>query len=141
MPFSLVVDALEPDRTGGGNPLFQIALSLLPAQRDDDGPGFGDFIAEPVRATTGHARFDLAINVDDAAGGGLDLEVEYSTELFDADRIDRLIGHFTAALAHGLEEPDRPATDVEIMSDAERREVLYAWNPARPGPVAGAGGA
>jgi amino acid adenylation domain-containing protein len=144
VPFSLVVDALEPDRTAGGNPLFQIALSLLPAQRVDDGPRFGDFIAEPVEATTGHTRFDLAINVDDADGGGLDLEVEYSTELFHADRIHRLVEHYTTALAHGLTEPDRPATDIEIMSLAERREVLYDWNPVRrelvTGAAAGPGG-
>jgi amino acid adenylation domain-containing protein len=138
VPFSLIVDALEPDRTAGGNPLFQIALSLLPAQRVDESPRFGDFVAEPVEATTGHTRFDLAINVDDVDGGGLDLEVEYSTELFDADRIHRLVEHFTTALANGLTEPDGPAEDIEIMSLAERREVLYDWNPARRELVTGA---
>ncbi|NJC10935.1 amino acid adenylation domain-containing protein [Micromonospora profundi] len=137
VPFSLVVDTLEPDRTAGGNPLFQIALSLLPAQRADEAPQFGGFIAEPVEATTGHTRFDVAINVDDADDGGLDLEVEYSTELFHADRIERLVDHYTTALAHGLTEPDLPATDVEIMSHAEQREVLHNWNPARGGPVTG----
>ena len=129
LPFSLLVDALEPDRTAGGNPLFQIAFSHLPAQRVDEGPRFVDFVAEPVGATsTGHARFDLTINVEDAFGGGLDLWVEYSTELFDVDRIDRLVDHYAAALAHGLAEPDRPATDIEIMSLAERQEVLFDWN-------------
>ncbi len=138
VPFGLVVDALAPNRTAGSNPLFQIALSLLPAQRVDEGPLFGDIAAEPVEATTGHTRFDLAISVDDADGGGLDLEVEYSTELFDADRIDRLVEHYTTALACGLAEPQRPATDIEIMSLTERRQVLHDWNPARPEVLAGA---
>jgi amino acid adenylation domain-containing protein len=138
LPFSLVVDALEPDRTAGGNPLFQIALSLLPAQRVDEAPRFGDFAAEPVEATSGHSRFDLSITVDDADGGGLDLDVEYSTELFDADRIHRLVEHYTTALAHGLAEPERPATDIEIMSPEERRQILHAWDPARPEVLAGA---
>ncbi|MFC0527565.1 amino acid adenylation domain-containing protein [Phytohabitans kaempferiae] len=138
VPFGLIVDTLQPDRTAGRNPLFQIALSLLPAQGAGDGPRLGDLTAEPVDATTGHARFDVAINVDDAPGGGLDLSVEYSTELFDRDRVERLIDHYTTALAHGLAEPGRPAADIEIMTAAERRQILHAWNPAPPDPVADA---
>jgi hypothetical protein len=138
VPFGLVVDALAPDRIAGRNPLFQIALSLLPAQASSVNPGLNELIAEPVVATTGRARFDLAVNVDDTADGTLHLSVEYSTELFDPDRIDRLIEHMLTVLAHGLAEPDRPAADLDVMSAAERHQVLHAWNPATAQPVAGA---
>jgi amino acid adenylation domain-containing protein len=137
-PFGLVVDALQPERVTGRNPLFQVALSLLPAQAADAGAGLGALRAEPVDTTTGRARFDLAINVDDAADGALYLSVEYSIELFEPDRIDRLIGHYLTVLANGLAEPDRTATDLEIMSLAERQQVLPAWNPAPAAPAAGA---
>ena len=135
MPFGLLVDALRPQRVTGRNPLFQVALSLLPAQAAGINAGLGTLRAEPVDTTTGRARFDLAINVDDVADGGLYLSVEYSTELFDPDRIDRLIGHFLTVLAHGLAEPHHAAADLELMSAAERQQVLPGWQPA---PDAGA---
>jgi amino acid adenylation domain-containing protein len=139
VPFGLVVDTLQPDRVPGRNPLFQIALSLLPAQAAGVHAGLSDLTAEPVLATTGRAPFDLAINADDTGDGSLYLSVDYSTELFDADRIDRLIEHHLTALAHGLAEPDRRATDLEVMSLAERHQVLHAWNPSPARPVAAAG--
>ena len=123
VPFGAVVDALRPERVEGRNPLFQVGLSLLPAKGGEH-PRLGTLVAEPVRADTGRARFDIGIDVEDEPDGGLSVSVEYSTELFDADRIERLVDHFTAALAGGLAEPDAPADDIDILSPAERLQLL-----------------
>ncbi|MEO3808389.1 amino acid adenylation domain-containing protein [Sphaerisporangium sp. B11E5] len=132
IPFALIVDALQPERVAGRNPLFQISLSLQPAGTQA-GLSLGDIQAEPIDIADDYARFDILINVADA-GGRSELMVEYSTELFDADRIERLLDHYVAALANGLAEPGTVAADLDIMPATERHQVLAAWNDTAGGP-------
>ncbi len=138
IPFSLIVDTLQPDRIPGRNPLFQVALTLQPAGAAIDVPTLGEITTELLDSSGGHARFDLNVLVVDGPGSALEISVLYATELFDPDRIDRFIDHFTAALACGLRAPHQPATGIEPISDSERHQVLHAWNetavgyPAQP---------
>ena len=128
VPFGLVVDALRPERVPGRNPLFQVNLSLLPPGAAVGGLALGAVTAEPMPVSGSQARFDLAVGVTDSPDGRLELAAEYSTELFDADRIDRLLDHFVSALANGLARPDRPVSEIEVMPHAERHRVVRAWN-------------
>ncbi|MFC6083625.1 amino acid adenylation domain-containing protein [Sphaerisporangium aureirubrum] len=137
IPFALIVDALQPERVAGRNPLFQISLTLQPASTQA-GLTLGTVTTEPVELTGGYARFDIAFDVIDNKES-LDLVVEYSTELFDADRMERLLDHYVAALANGLADPGAVAEDVDIMSSSERHQVLHAWNPAGAVAVIGPG--
>ena len=136
-PFALVVDTLSTGWTGEINPLFQMSLSLQPPGTSMPGLALAGATSEAVDVSTGYARYDVAIAIIDLADGGLELEVEYSTELFDADRIDRLADHFTTALAGGLAAPDRPADGIDILPPAERDRVLHAWNPPTAPTAAG----
>ncbi len=129
VPFGLVVDALAPERVVGRNPLFQVSLSLQPAGTAAE-LRLGAATAEPIDLGGGSARFDLALDAVEDGDGLLGLAAEYSTELFDADRVERLADHVVAALKGGLAAPDRPADDIELMTAAEREQVLRTWNPA-----------
>ncbi|MEO3808388.1 amino acid adenylation domain-containing protein [Sphaerisporangium sp. B11E5] len=128
IPFALIVDALQPERVAGRNPLFQISLTLQPANNQAD-LTLGDVAAEPLDAAARSARFDVAIDAIDS-GDGLDLVVEYSSELFDPGRMERFLDHYVAALTNGLADPGVVAEDIDIMSSSERQQVLHAWNPA-----------
>nr|WP_281390540.1 amino acid adenylation domain-containing protein [Sphaerisporangium rubeum] len=135
IPFALIVDAVQPQRVAGRNPLFQIALTLQPANTQP-GLRLGAVRTEPVELGGGNARFDIAIDAIDNADG-LDLVVEYSTELFDADRMERLLDHYVAALTNGLAGPDEVAEDIDIMSTTERHQVLHAWSSTAAGSEGG----
>ena len=128
IPFSLIVDTLQPDRVPGRNPLFQISLTLQPAPAHGE-LSLGTLVAEPVDTTTGEARFDIAIDIAETPDGHLAISAEYSTELFDPDRIQRLLDHYATALAHGLAHPETLVQDVDILGPMERRQVLDDWNP------------
>jgi amino acid adenylation domain-containing protein len=119
VPFGLIVGALQPRRAAGRNPLFQIDLTLQPATLRGGRRTLGAVTAEPVPVTGDHARFDISIDVADDADGPLDLSVEYATDLFDAGRIHRLIDHYTAALAAGLDAPDTAIGDLEPLDDLD----------------------
>ncbi|MFI0939409.1 amino acid adenylation domain-containing protein [Streptomyces sp. NPDC021020] len=128
-PLGLLVDALQPERIAGRNALFQISLTYQPAARGEGELALGKLTAEEIDIESRYARFDIAIEVSDAPDGRLQVSAEYSTELFDADRIERLIDHYAAALATGLAAPDTAVGDLDVLSAAERDRVLHAWNP------------
>ncbi|MGW8063944.1 amino acid adenylation domain-containing protein [Streptomyces ziwulingensis] len=87
MPFDRLVDALNPPRTPGRHPLFQVMLALQnnePAVLELDGTR-----AELRPTATGTAKFDLFVDVlehhtPEGAPDGLTLHVEYATDLYDA---------------------------------------------------------
>jgi amino acid adenylation domain-containing protein len=133
IPFSLIVDALQPDRIHGRNPLFQINLVLQPGDTYLTGLCLGHLDTAVSEPATGYTQFDVDVQILQLSGGRLGFRVIYSTELFDADRIERLLDHLTAALTGGLAAPDRPATDIELMGTAEYRHAVHAGNPPRTG--------
>jgi len=131
VPFGLVVEALKPDRAQGRNPLFQISFTLQAA-----GVISGGFAPRGIEVTeldTGsdRARFDLAVAALERADGGLDLTMEYSTELFDPDRIERLAEHYSVLLAQLANNPDLRISECEMLPVAERVRLVDGWNPVR----------
>jgi non-ribosomal peptide synthetase component F len=117
VPLGLIVDALQPERVAGRNPLFQIGLTLQPA---DYRPALalGAVRAEPVMIHGGNSRFDFDLDIFETMDF-INLKLEYSTELFDGERMERLLDHLRAALANGLAAPDTPVGEIDI-----------AWNDA-----------
>ena len=93
------------------------------------------------------AKFDLVLNFAEGADA-LHGEIRYDTDLFDPATVVRLAGHFTALLDRWIEEPERRLSDLSLLSEGERHQLLVEWNPgmaadraALPPPaLRGAGG-
>ena|GEM_PF-937271 len=128
VPFERVVDALRPERVPGRNPLFQVNLSLQPPGAALGALDLGGVVVQPLPVAEGATRFDIAIGVTDHPDGRLELSAEYATELFDADRVDRLLDHVTAALDGGLAAPDTLVADLDVLPPAEWHRLLHAGN-------------
>lgn len=132
VPFETLVEALQPDRDPSRNPLFQVTFqcSTVSGGEDEDPggerPGMSAIDVAP-EVQPGTAKFDLALNVWDR-GGTLRLQVDYSTDLFDDAAVTRLLGHFERLLACAADKPDVAIATLPMLSDADRRETLEAWN-------------
>ncbi len=129
VPFGTVVEELKPARVPGRNPLFQVSFTLLTGEITG-GFGFGDLAAQNVPLQLGTSRFDLAFQVTTEPDGVATVWVEYSTELFDRSRIERLVEHFQAVLDALTADPDRRLSELEIIPAGERAFLLQEWNPA-----------
>ena len=140
VPFELVVDACRPERVPGRNPLFQISFGLQAAAVSGDGIAFDGLEVSQLdisEISWQRSRFDVHVGVAERADGGLDLQIEYSTELFDHERMERLIEHLRAVLTKVVADPDIGIRDIDVLSEAELATVVKDWNPA---PVERAGG-
>ncbi|WP_215083101.1 non-ribosomal peptide synthetase [Streptomyces sp. ISL-11] len=128
VPFGTLVEELRPERTPGRNPLFQISFTLLTGAMVGEF-GLGDLVVEPVPVENGTSRFDLAFQVNEAADGGLRVWIEYSTELFDRARMERLVGHFRTVLEQAVTDADTRVGELGLLDAEERGQLLRGWNP------------
>ena len=61
-------------------------------------------------------------------GDGLRVAMEYCTDLFDAGTIGRLLGHFRTLLDGIAGDPDRRLSELPLLTEPERHQVLAEWN-------------
>ncbi len=113
VPFDLVVDAVAGEREPGRNPLFDVAFNYQDATITA-GVGTEGLRVSGVGLSLGTSRFDLTVNVGPAADGGLSLAVEYSSQLYDAERIERLVTDYRGLLGAVLADPSARVSSVEL---------------------------
>ena len=131
VPIERLVELLNPDRSAGRMPLFQVLLSLHGAPPEPELPGLAAR-PEPVERIVQN-KFDLAVHLretaaEDGSPGGLEGMVEYSTDLFDAADVERLTECLARMFAALADDPGQRIGDAELLDEAERTRVLRTWN-------------
>ena len=94
VPFEQLVEDVVPERDLARTPIFQAMLALL-----DDPIGQVDLrglSASPVDVPVSTTRFELVLNLEESEAG-LRGALEYSTDLFDPETADRMVGHLLDA--------------------------------------------
>ncbi len=125
VPFEMLVDVLQPERSLSRSPLFQVMFVLQNIPMGAMAlPGL-DLIPLPVDNGTTH--FDLTLYLSETAEG-LAGTFEYSTDLFDAALIARMAGHFQVLLENIVADPGRRISEFPLMTEAETRQVVQLWN-------------
>ena len=54
--------------------------------------------------------------------------IEYSTDLFEAATIRRLAGYYSRLLEAGVANPEQSISEMPMLPDAERQQLLVDWN-------------
>jgi amino acid adenylation domain-containing protein/non-ribosomal peptide synthase protein (TIGR01720 family) len=125
LPFEKLVDELEVERDLSRTPLFQVmfALQNTPAEALSL-PGLSLLPVEIEQATS---KFDMTLSLAESPSG-IRGTLEYSSDLFDAATIQRMVGHFTHLLEAVVADPVRPVATLDLLSTAERTQLLETWN-------------
>uniref|UniRef100_A0AAU1ZUG3 Non-ribosomal peptide synthase/polyketide synthase n=1 Tax=Streptomyces sp. NBC_00093 TaxID=2975649 RepID=A0AAU1ZUG3_9ACTN len=127
LPFDQVVEAVNPARVPGRNPLFQVMLGYH--YRPDGDPDVLGMPTDWFDMDTGMAKFDLHFTfVDDS--DRLALLLEYATDLCDEATATRTAGRLVRLLEQVAGEPDVLVRDLEVLEESERQVVLSDWNGA-----------
>ncbi|ROP35963.1 non-ribosomal peptide synthetase [Saccharothrix texasensis] len=129
VPFERLVEELNPVRSPARHPLFQVMVVL---QNNADAAvdlAGATCVPEPVPNTA--AKFDLTLAATETADG-IGGYLEYATDLFDADTAERLLARFTSLLGALAADPHRRIGDVDLLTPAERHDVLAGWSDGGP---------
>jgi amino acid adenylation domain-containing protein len=125
LPFEKLVEELHPERNLSHSPLFQVAFLYQNAPADTLRlPGLRVTPLDVANVTT---KFDLTLALWDVADG-IGGVLEYSTDLFDASTIERLLGHFQVLLEGIAADRQQRLSDLPLLTDGEHQQVLREWN-------------
>jgi len=99
------------------------ALQNVPEQ-DLELPGL---TLSSLEVDSGTAKFDLSLLVEEGAEG-LKGTLKYNTDMFDAATSKRMLGHFQTLLESIVASPELRLSDLPLLTEAERRQLLVEWN-------------
>ena len=155
LPFEKLVQELQPERDAGQNPLFQVSFQLFtswePADDylidegdfEDPGDGVEESSIEPnlldgspLEIDRGTAAIDFALDLWELPHQ-IEGVFEYSTDRFDASTVSRLASQYIRLLEGIVADPDLRISDIPMLTEPERRQVLVDWNNTGvdyPGP-------
>ncbi|HEY7767649.1 amino acid adenylation domain-containing protein, partial [Longimicrobium sp.] len=130
IPFEQVVEREQPARSLAHTPLFQVMFAWQNA------PGgslelLGLRLAASDAAPHVTAKFDLLLSLweeDGRIAGGL----EYATSLFDRATVERWAGYLRRVLEEMVADDSRPVSQLELLGQAERANLLALGEGAAP---------
>jgi amino acid adenylation domain-containing protein len=139
-PFPLLVERLAPARDPARHPLVQAAL-VLEQPRRLQGEAAAAFVLgrggsslrvggldlEPVALPRPATPFDLTLLAVET-GGTVEAALELSADLFDAPAAARFAGRFLTLLAAAVAAPSRRLSELPVLEEAERAQLLVEWN-------------
>jgi amino acid adenylation domain-containing protein/FkbM family methyltransferase len=123
LPFERLVAELAPDRDPSRMPLFQVMFIL----HDSEGVSQVSKVSGNRELETGTSKFDLTMILSENEKG-LDGLIEYSTDLFGSATIRRLAGYYSRLLEACVANPEENISELSMLPDAERRQMLVDWN-------------
>jgi amino acid adenylation domain-containing protein len=124
-PFEKLVEALNPARDMSYSPLFQVMFVFQNAPRAT--LELHSLTLTPVAIDAGGSTFDLTLYMREEQRG-LTGRFEYNTDLFDAETIKRMAGHFRIILESIVVDPNRRLSELPILTEVERHQLLLEWN-------------
>src|SRR6185312_4005374 len=83
--------------------------------------------ATAIILETGTSKFDLTLSAHEE-DGELELLLEYRTELFNAERMKRLLQHYRTLLEGMAVSMETRIGELEMLSGPERQQLLVEWN-------------
>jgi amino acid adenylation domain-containing protein/non-ribosomal peptide synthase protein (TIGR01720 family) len=126
VPFEKVVDRVANERDLTRSPIYQV---LFVFQNTPPVPemklGKLRVILEKVEQTT--TRFELSLYVNETKSG-LELQLEYSTDLFNESTIKRFLDHYLVLLDSMCRNPEAKIVDLKILDEKEESLLLNEFN-------------
>ena len=130
LPFEKLLEELQLERNPDRAPLFQVMFNLENVPRsshETESVSMEEFDFDP-----GTAPFDLDMEIIER-GEALSCVLTFNTALFDPGTAERMLGHYESLLRGVVTNPDQCLADLPILTEAERRQILFEWNDTRTG--------
>ncbi len=124
--FEMLVEKLDLQRNLNRNPLFDVMFSL------QNGTGYdhlalGNLKFIPYEMENKVAKFDLSLTAVDSEND-LHFILDYSTDLYEKDTIERMASHLRNIISQIVENPTIEISKIQMISDEERELLVFDFN-------------
>nr|WSW49587.1 amino acid adenylation domain-containing protein [Streptomyces sp. NBC_01001] len=126
VPFDVLVEAINPDRSTAYRPLFQVMCGWQNFEKPVlEFPGLD---VEFVQALTSKAMVDLFFSMALDESGALRGDIQYVTQLFDRDTVEAVAARFARILEQLVADPGVCVGDIDVLIAGERERLLVEAN-------------
>jgi len=125
LPFEKLVEHLQPERNLGSTPLFQVMF--VPQNSSNEEVVLNGLTLTPYKLDTRTAKFDLILCMGETNHGWAGA-LEYNTDLFSSQTIERIATHFETLLRSAAENPERQVINLCMLEAREHQRLLDEFN-------------
>jgi amino acid adenylation domain-containing protein len=126
VPFEILVEELQPQRDLSYSPFFQV-MFVMEGDISLQKLNVSNLTASPWLVEDNTAKFDLTLFLE-PTNNGLEGKWIYNADLFDADTIERMNGHFQTLLEGIIANPTQPIAELPLLRAKEKQQLLVEWN-------------
>ena len=119
VPFASLVGELRPRQDPSRNPLMQVSFIYLDFPILET-PEYAGLSSAPMEIDNGASRFDLTLACTELPGSGIHSYFEYNSDLYDREKVERMLRHLGRILELVAADPDRPLGALDMRTDEER---------------------
>jgi amino acid adenylation domain-containing protein len=135
-PFPALLKELKAGRDQSRSPLFQVMYAYQNFIQPDDLTGLhgGAQSPLPMEFLSGinqEGSHDLALEVYQGKDH-FQLKLDYNTDLFSADTIQRAMAHYINLLRSITSRPVSAIADHALLSEDEKQRIVVDWNAGAP---------
>ena len=139
VPFEVLVERLNPNRSLTHHPLVQVVLAWqnLPGNTGDPaaGPALGDLQVTRMPVDTHTARMDLTFSLsehwtDSGEPAGIWGTVEFRTDVFDPETVATLIARFERVLEAITTDSTQLVSSIDVVDTGEHAHLDEVGNRA-----------
>jgi amino acid adenylation domain-containing protein len=141
--FAALVQQLHREHDASRSPLFQVAFAFMDANLPESESGaalvmgvdeaemsMGGLKLESLSLEEPASQFDLTLMVGEMKEK-LAAQLRYNADLFEAASMSRMLGHWQTLLQSILADPNQTVSRLGLLTDAERQQMLAAWNDTK----------
>jgi len=125
VPFEKLVEELKPRRELSHSPIFQVLFVYQNYPWQD--LTFPEIKMTYLELESKTAKFDLSLYLREIESG-IEVFVEFNTDLFRPETIRRMAGHYQILLHSVGSEPDCRVTAMPLLTQGEQNLILSEWN-------------
>ena len=125
VPFEMLVEQLQPERSLSHSPLFQVMLTL---HNNEQQPlSLHGLQLERKAGSHNTIKCDVELTAS-VSGEQLFIDWSYNIDLFEGSSIERMGANFEVLLAAIVAQPEAHIEALPLLCAAERQQLLYTWN-------------
>jgi len=124
-PFEKIVEELRPDRSLAWTPIFQVFFNLEnipePVNKMDG------ISIERLKPETKYVQYGLSMELHEN-GDFIVGSLEFNTDLFKYETINRMVGHYITILERICQNPDQKIGFLCFIHETEFNQIIHEWN-------------
>ncbi len=125
MPFERLVQELSPEPDPGRSPVFQVIFTMHNAP--PEAMKLSGLTLRRMGTEIESSKYDLTFVMGEGPSA-VGCSIAYNADLFEAATIERMLTHLVTLLEGIIAAPNKPISELPLLTRDERHRLLHTWN-------------